>query len=188
MHSILIRVLSLLILVSLGVKAKIERIKVGTGSYRGDIYTGVDMLLFKKHHLLLQIGYVLKDRGLNDFVQYSISYQFNPEILEVDVLKKYRVSGYVGVGLVYADIDKLFVELPNQYPDGYYIPTAIRGYFTVGVEIQLQHKIELYVEYNALDIGVDGYLRNRELFFNQEFFGITDIGTFGVGLLWRFRV
>jgi hypothetical protein len=81
---------------------------------------------------------------------------------------------YVGVSLHCSFDDDTFWSLPDMYPDGYYMPTALRASLRLGLEVRT-NRHAAYVEMSSLDIALHAKGRNWDTL------GWEEVVTLGVG-------
>jgi opacity protein-like surface antigen len=67
---------------------------------------------------------------------------------------------YLGLGAIYSPDDDLFLQLPEQYPQGYYVPSALRPAFFTGLRLQLNPSFSASLEYALLDSELS-FVKNR---------------------------
>lgn len=91
----------------------------------------------------------------------------------------FMVRPYIGLGAVYSHDPALFLMLPDQYPDAYYVPSALRPTFSGGLRVQLNESFSGSIEYVLLD---------SELAFVKNKGGISydQVGSVGFALHYRF--
>jgi hypothetical protein len=89
------------------------------------------------------------------------------------------VRPYLGLGTIYSPDDELFLQLPEQYPKGYYVPSALRPTLFMGLRLQLNPSFSTSLEYALLDTEL-AYVRNRRgVSYNQ-------VGSVGFALHYNF--
>ena len=70
------------------------------------------------------------------------------------------VRPYMGLGAIYSPDAELFLDLPDQYPKGYYVPSALRPAFFTGLRLQVNTSFSASMEYVLLDSEL-AYVKNR---------------------------
>lgn len=160
-----------------------------SAGYLGFIAVGVGSD-FGRHKINMLIGYVPEDVGGVEIWQYNLKYDWHP-------LQTISYGGpqenilldpfYAGISVIYSAHDDLFVDEPEQYPSGYYPPTALR--YTLNIGASLQYGRHTYfIEYTALDIGLIAYIKNPEFFINNyDFLGLNAIGSLAIGVKFEFK-
>ncbi len=159
-----------------------------TGAYAGLVSPGINFRFAKRNELMLLGGYVpLKIDG-SRLWQMNFKYQVEPfRDLHLNLGNGERISFnpiHVGAGVIYGMHRNLFVNLPSQYPAGYYRSTAFRYTFNVGTSVKFR-RMTLYVDYSALDMGFVAYFWDKNgQFFRDHYpvYGLAGIGTLGFGL------
>ncbi len=94
--------------------------------------------------------------------------------------RQYQWRPYTGLHVLYNPHPDLFVMLPRQYPDSYYVPSAIRPALVLGFALRWQETRELGFEYAALDSEL-AYYRDTKRFETRE------IGSFGMNVRWLLK-
>jgi hypothetical protein len=86
---------------------------------------------------------------------------------------------YLGLGAIYSPDDELFLQLPEQYPKGYYVASALRPALFTGLRLQLNPSFSASLEYALLDSEL-AYVKNRGgVSYNQ-------VGSVGFALHYNF--
>lgn len=70
------------------------------------------------------------------------------------------VRPYLGLGAFYSPDDELFLQLPDQYPKSYYVPSALRPALLMGLRLQVNPNFSTSMEYALLDSEL-AYVRNK---------------------------
>lgn len=128
-------------LFSTGFGSKIISDKIFTGLMYG--YLPKSKNDVEAHTLAIKLGYIFRERGIKNF---------------------YRYAFYIGTGIAYTITKNTFVELPSQYPDGYYKPNAIHFLPFIGVQFgikidnQKDKYLGLYLELGSSDDYLFNYL------------------------------
>ena len=108
---------------------------------------------------------------------HSMSVKGTWTMASVDLGNAYRWRPYLGLNILYSPHKDLFVVLPEQYPDSYYVPSAIRPAMLLGWAFRWQQQSELGIEYALLDSEIS-YYKDTKRFDTQE------IGSFGLTARW----
>ncbi|HET9237346.1 MAG TPA: hypothetical protein VFO10_08855 [Oligoflexus sp.] len=88
---------------------------------------------------------------------------------------------YLGLGAIYSPDDELFLQLPEQYPKGYYVPSALRPTLFTGLRLKLNPSFSASLEYALLDSEL-AFVKNRGgISYNQ-------VGSVGFALHYNFSV
>ncbi len=187
----------LLLIIALLLSSKghsIERtdhfIELHSGSMMGLGHLSYGWELSQRHNISIGLGGVPEMDNHDDMYIFSIRYRYQRgSIYEFDVFDqhiKLRPGSFGVTGISGRDND-LYRELPDKYPDGYYYSTARRLIFNYQVNLMLDDKIELYLDFSALDVGVVNYVRNFDFYReNYRFLGLDGIFTYGFGTRLRF--
>ncbi|MDQ3233917.1 MAG: hypothetical protein M3Q07_19045 [Pseudobdellovibrionaceae bacterium] len=78
-----------------------------------------------------------------------------------------NVRPYLGLGAFYSPDSDLFLQLPDQYPKSYYVPSALRPALFTGLRMQINRSFSASVEYALLDSEL-AYVKNkRGVAYNQ---------------------
>jgi hypothetical protein len=70
------------------------------------------------------------------------------------------VRPYLGLGAFYSPDEELFLQLPDQYPKSYYVPSALRPTLLMGLRLQINTKFSASMEYALLDSEL-AYVRDK---------------------------
>ncbi|HYX32990.1 MAG TPA: hypothetical protein VE954_07730 [Oligoflexus sp.] len=62
-----------------------------------------------------------------------------------------RVRPYVGLSINYSPDSELFLQVPSQYPAGYYPASAVRPALIGGLEVRVQSQLAIGFEFAVLD-------------------------------------
>jgi hypothetical protein len=130
--------------------------------------------------------------GINEFFAFDILYGFTPElfaghdvhsfaakipwfIATLGVSDGITIRPLLGLGVVYSPHHELFLMLPRQYPDSYYVPSAARPILAAGMAVEATKKLMLAVEYVVLDSEL-AYVRDTGRI------DYSQIGSFGLSV------
>lgn len=81
----------------------------------------------------------------------SLTFKGLWRIAHLPVSGSWKLTPLFGLNFFYSPDSELFVRLPDQYPDYYYPPTAIRPAFVFGAELSGQESWRASFEYSILD-------------------------------------
>ena len=160
-----------------------------SAGYLGFIAVGVGKD-FGRHKINMLIGYVPEDVGGVEVWQYNLKYDWHPFQaiqLETPYENIWIDPYYIGMSIIYGDHDDLFLELPEQYPSGYYPPTALR--YTLNVGASLQHgRHTFFIEYSILDVNLVTFIKHPKFFTdNYDYFGLEGLGSLAIGVKFEFE-
>lgn len=158
-----------------------------TGAYAGLISPGISFRFFKRNELSLLGGFIPKKIDGERLLEANLKYQIEPfNNIHVRLRNGEAIAInpiHLGAGVIYGIHKNLFYNQPAQYPEGYYMPTALRFTFNVGTSVSYR-RVTLYVDYSALDTGAESYFWDKNgKFFRDNYgaFGLAGIGTLGFG-------
>lgn len=185
---------ALLLLLMTPVQANVDDdpiyLDLQSGALMGLIHTSVGYELSSRHHAMAGVGYVPKLDHHKEMGLASIRYRYQHPAQWQIPLGKQQVTikpFNVGVGLLYASHDDLFVQLPDQYPDGYYGPTGLRAIFNYQAIFKIDQSIEAYFDLSIMDFGLAYYIREPDFFYdNYDYLGLDGITNWGVGMRYWF--
>lgn len=161
-----------------------------SGAQKGLAHVALGYRFNDKHQISAGFGTVptLSDHeeltisSINYMYHGKTEYEFNVE----DFIIKLRPINY-GFAYIQADHDDLFTSLPEQYPDGYYFPTANRVVFEYQIELGLTEQIDVFVKFSMLDVGFANYVRNFSFYRrNYAAYGLGGVTSWGIGIARRF--
>ncbi len=72
-------------------------------------------------------------------------------ISNFNISPQWTLTPLLGLNIIYNPDPELFVRLPDQYPDWYYPPSAIRPAFVFGAEVAGKLSWRASIEYSLLD-------------------------------------
>ncbi len=107
-------------------------------------------------------GYLPKSK--NDVEAHTLAIKLGYIFREKSIKNSYRYAFYFGSGIAYTITKNTFVELPNQYPDGYYKPNAIHllpfigAQFGIITDSKRNKYLGLYLELGSSDDYLFNYL------------------------------
>lgn len=160
---------------------------VQSGSLMGLAHGSLGYSFNDAHDVSIGIGYVPDLDNHREMTLYSVRYQYQGDtVFNVTPSVAWQPFRF-GFGVLIAGHDDLFVELPDQYPDGYYTPTAVRLVFNYQSVFKLTQSTEAYFDISILDVGLLTYVREPEFFQdNYDFFGLEGITNWGFGVRHQF--
>lgn len=167
----------------------IDYLIVQSAGYLGFVAVGVGKNL-GNHKVNILVGYVPENFGGVGLWQFNFKYDWHPsqaiplgapqENIRLDPF-------YIGLSVIYGVHDDLFVNLPPQYPAGYYPATARHYTLNIGASIQYSSHT-FFLEYTALGVGLITYKRNPEYFLNNyDYLGLESIGSLAIGVKFEFQ-
>ena len=167
----------------------IDYMVLQSAGYHGFIALGVGMD-FERHKINMLIGYVPEDIGGFEIWQYNFKYDWHPfQAIQLETpYENISIDPYyIGMSIIYSDHDDLFLEPPEQYPSGYYQPTALR--YTLNVGASLQHgRHTFFIEYSILDINLVTFIKHPKFFTdNYDYFGLEGLGSLAIGVKFEFE-
>lgn len=119
----------------------------------------------------LMYGYLPKSE--NDVEAHTLAIKLGYIFWERNIKSSYRYAFYIGTGIAYTITKNTFVELPTQYPDGYYKPNAIHLLPFVGLQFgikinnQQDKYFGLYLELGSSDDYLFNYLFKNSRYKNS---------------------
>jgi hypothetical protein len=142
------------------------------------------------HSFGIGIGHV-KQSNKNDSMQiYNSFYSyscFSPLAFSVASFGFKLKPCNIGASLIYSDSSQLFGNLPDHYPSDYYYSTAIRSMLNYQISLDINHHINIYLDFNVIDIALISYIRNNEFFRdNYNYLGMEGVTNYGFGARWVF--
>jgi hypothetical protein len=130
------------------------------GGYVGAHTLGLGYDINKYYQAGAIIGYVPSFLAKEDL--WSLTWKNS-----IGFYKHTGITPYVGTSLIYSFDSDTFVELPDQYPRGYYAATALRAAPYVGAQYKYERNV-FYAEYTSLDHYLESYVRSDgELKFHE---------------------
>lgn len=171
---------------SYGKSSSNQYIDFQSGSLLGLGHASYGLEFSSKHHLLTGIGYVPKLSNHNEMMLFSVRYRYDFDTTwEIKDMKLKPFS--IGAGFLISEHDDLFLELPSQYPDGYYAPSALRIVFNYQASLQVNPLVDMYFDLSILDVGLVSYIREPEFFYdNYDYLGLEGITNWGFGVRYAF--
>lgn len=147
------------------------------GAYAGYAVAGIGYSLGRYLAWDLNYGYTPKSIGGHDI--HSFSGKIFSYLAPIGPRHQWEIKPYLGLGFIYNPDSELFVRLPDQYPEWYYPPTAIRAGLHGGMELNLKEPgIGLFTEFVILDHEVAPVV-------NRGALKTRDVGSLGFGLRWE---
>ena len=157
-----------------------------SGSLLGLAHVSVGEDFFENHYFSAGIGYVPKLSEHHEMSMFSLSYRYqNPQQFSFQVAKRQWSLSVLnfGVSALVGNHDALFTRLPDQYPDDYYQPTAIRLIFNYQSILKVSNTMEFYFDISMLDVGLVTYVREPEFFMdNYDYLGLEGVTNWGLGV------
>ena len=161
-------------------------IDIQSGSLLGLGHVSYGSEYNNRHSVLAGVGYVPSLSNHKEMMLYSLRYRY-------DFSKRWNINDMtfnpfsLGLGLLMSDHDDLFLELPTQYPDGYYAPSALRIIFNYQAILQVKPHFQVYLDISVLDVGFISYIREPEFFYdNYDFLGLEGVTNWGFGVRYGF--
>lgn len=158
-----------------------------SGSLMGLAHASIGYTFAESHDVSAGIGYVPELDNHHEMTLYSVRYQYQGDT-QFTLPNGMSVQPFrFGLGVLVAGHDDLFVELPDQYPDGYYTPTAVRLVFNYQTVVNLTPSTAAYFDISVLDVGLLTYVREPEFFLdNYDYLGLEGITNWGFGVRHQF--
>jgi len=163
-----------------------EHFDIQSGSLMGLLHVSYVNEYDNQHSVLVGLGYVPKLSNHKEMLLHSLRYRY-------DFAKTWQVKDMIlnplslGVGLLVSSHDDLFLDLPAQYPDGYYAPSAMRIIFNYQATLQIRPHFQAYFDVSVLDVGLISYIREPDFFYdNYDYLGLEGITNWGVGVRYGF--
>jgi len=158
-----------------------------SGAQMGLVHVALGYQWSQNHYLGAGLGYVPDRSDHEEMSLMSFSYLYSGStrwtIADGWAIKPFNF----GTSLIIASHSDLFVSLPEQYPDEYYTPTAVRLLFHYQLAVTYGQQWDAYVDFSILDVGLASYIREPE-FFNRhyDYLGLEGVTHWGVGVRYRF--
>ena len=178
----------ILLIISLALPkwANAAYVDLQSGSLMGMIHATVGDSFFDNHHFSGGMGYVPKLDNHAEMTLFSLRYRYqNPYRFNFNIKgKELQLSPInFGTSLLYGKHSDLFLELPEQYPSGYYKPTALRIIFNYQSILHISENTEVYFDISVLEVGLITYVREPEFFMdNYDYLGLEGITNWGFGV------
>lgn len=163
-----------------------EYINVQSGSLLGLGHVSIGNIFEPNHSILAGVGYVPKLSNHKEMMLYSFRYRYdNPYALKIKNMKLKPFS--LGAGFLMSGHDDLFLELPTQYPKGYYAPSALRIIFNYQATLEVTPVVDMFIDISILDVGLISYVREPDFFYdNYDYLGLEGITNWGFGVRYAF--
>jgi hypothetical protein len=174
-----------------GSQARAYNLDLQSGGLMGVVHVSIGTAFWQRHHVSAGIGYVPKlddhaEMGLYSFryrYQHPKSWQFEWPAGNTFSLLPFNM----GMTYLLGDHNRLFFDLPDRYPSNYYAPTGKRLVFNYQPILRLTPKLDVYIDFSILDVGLIGYIREPDFYYdNYDFLGLDGIVTWGVGIRYQF--
>lgn len=187
-------VLIVLLCVVLGANSSEARgynLDIQSGSLMGLVHVSIGTAFWQRHNLSAGIGYVPKLDYHAEMALYSFRYRYqHPKFWQFTLPSDHQVTVLpfnVGVSLLLGDDESLYFDLPDRYPDNYYTPTGKRIVFNYQTIFMFTPELEFYIDFSVLDVGLIGYIREPDFYYdNYDFLGLDGITTWGFGMRYQF--
>lgn len=167
----------------------IDYMLLQSGGYLGYTAIGVGKD-FEHHKINMLIGYVPENIGGIEIMQLNFKYDWHPfQAIQFETLHEniWIDPYYMGISIIYGDHDNLFLKLPEQYPSGYYQPTALRYTLNIGASLQYSRHT-FFIEYSILDVNLVTFIKHPKFFTdNYGYFGLKGIGSLAIGVKFEFE-
>ena len=167
----------------------IDNMVLQSGGYLGFVAIGMGMD-FERHKVNMLIGYVPESIGGVEIMQLDFKYDWHPfQAIQLETpYENFSIDPYyIGMSIIYGDHDDLFLELPDQYPSGYYQPTALRYALNVGTSLR-HGRHTFFIEYSILDINLITFIKHPKFFIdNYDYFGLEGLGSLAIGVKYHFE-
>ena len=174
-----------------GSQASSVYLEAQTGALMGVGHVSLGVGISERHFVSVGVGYVPKLSSHAEMSLYSFKYRYqNPASWNFELPNgaKFSVLPFnIGFTYLLGYDDALYFDLPDQYPSEYYAPTGKRIVFNYQPIVRLNTNLELYVDFSILDVGLIGYVREPDFFYeNYDFLGLSGITTWGAGMRYQF--
>ena len=165
-----------------------DHMSIQSGGYLGYVNIGVGKDL-GRHKINLSVGYVPKNIGGHEIWQFNFKYDWLPsDIIKIGAAQEniWLDPFYIGISVIYGLHNNLFLQQPEQYPPGYYSPTALRTTLNFGSSLKY-NKYTFFVEFSIIDVGLIAYINHTDYFMeNYDYLGLEGIGSLAVGVKFEF--
>ena len=145
--------------------------QVQTMGYQGAVAAGVAYDSFYEYSWSLMIGYSPAELTEQDITQINWQHRLHPVAYRIDALPSLRIQPYLGISLLYGLGKSLYVKLPDQYPDSYYPPTALRATLEAGLRVDPFHGHSILLQWGMLDSEIGPLVNHSDQFTDDEHFG-----------------
>ena len=157
-----------------------------SGSMNGLAHLSYGLKFNNKHSLSMGVGFVPEMDNHEEMTITSYRYRFEGETRKHFLVfgNEIEISPYnFGLSVISGHQDEIYSSTPDYIPSGYYMPTARRVLFNYQTVIKFDHKIEAYMDWTILDVGLINYARNFDFYRdNYDFLGLEGIVSYGFGL------
>ena len=166
--------------------ATVQYLDLQSGSLMGMVHLSYGARFADHHSVQAGAGYVPKRSDHAEMTLYSIRYRYDSGIAWT--IGNITLNPFsLGTGLLIGNHRELFVKLPERYPDGYYTPSALRLVFNYQATLNLNQHWQTYFDISILDVGLLGYVREPEFYYNNyDFLGLEGITNWGFGARYAF--
>lgn len=157
-----------------------------SGSLLGMANLSIGQQFFDNHNFSIGAGYVPKSDSHEELTLFSLRYRYqHPAHWNIGHQhSQFKFSPFnLGITTLIGNHQDLFVELPQHYPDDYYLPTAFRLLMNYQSSLHLPNNYEAYFDISVLDVGLVSYLRDPDFYAEHyDFGGLAGISSWGFGL------
>ncbi|MFT7110771.1 MAG: hypothetical protein ACI843_002446 [Psychrobacter glaciei] len=162
-----------------------------SGALMGLVHASIGTAFWQRHNFSVGIGYVPKLDNHAEMALYSLRYRYqHPKSWQFEwpAGNTFSVLPFnVGITYLWGDDENLYFDLPDKYPDDYYAATGKRLVFNYQPIIRLSPELEFYIDFSVLDVGLIGYIREPDFYYdNYDFLGLDGITTWGFGMRYQF--
>ena len=161
-------------------------VELQSGSLLGLAHGSFGKVFADNHHVKAGFGYVPKMDDHAEMSMVSLAYRYQHPFA-FQIAGKNVKPFSVGIALLRGEHRKLFASLPDKYPSGYYAPTAFRIIFNYQASVEVTPKLEAYLDFSVIDMGMASYIREPEFFLdNYDYLGLEGITNWGLGARYKF--
>jgi hypothetical protein len=188
------------------------RAEVRNGERDQNIFLGSDALVFQMYGYAGEVAFGLEWLTSGEEVGFMLllgkanQYSSGNEIRQVTLKLEWHPSAedyhsgssgnrlsweplYAGMSLLAIDCggsncdeNRVFMDLPDHYPSGYYSATAINPAIHFGTSVRYKGLV-FYAEVVTTFIGLDAYFHNSDFFREHyDYAGFEGISSLGIGL------
>lgn len=161
-------------------------LELHSGSLLGLAHVSAGKIFADNHHLKTGFGYVPKMDDHAELTLWTLGYRYQHPF-QFELAGKSVKPFSLGIAFMRGEHRKLFAKLPDQYPSGYYAPTAFRIIFNYQANVQITPQWEAYLDFSVIDMGFASYIREPEFFLdNYDYLGLEGITNWGFGARYKF--
>lgn len=107
-------------------------------------------------------GYVPETKGKTTIHTFTIKNTF--KLYQFDVFDKYNLSPTVGFSVSMEPGENSYIQLPEKYPDGYYLPNSFYACINLGLKSNFKLKDERF--FSSIDMYFEVNTHANYLFYN----------------------